>query len=248
MTPAACRRRRFRRLPVLDLLAVAASLATLAKPAALAAARLDYPVVFTQEAVEPGDGPTSRVVSLGPDGRLAVLTAGFAAAADPAVSHDGQRLLFAGRLHPADAWDIWEMAADGSAKRRVTQGLGDCREPAYLAPAAVDAPNFRGKVPWATFSSTAPAVLDERGLGPLTSLYAITLAPVPGRGTVVWRTTYNLGGDVAPTVLRDGRVLHSAWQRAGYALMTISWAGENLNPLYGSHDGGLSQVSACELP
>ncbi|MFH1567447.1 MAG: hypothetical protein ABIL09_05545, partial [Gemmatimonadota bacterium] len=46
----------------------------------------------------------------------------------------------------------------------------------------------------------------------------------------------------------DGRVLHSAWQRAGYALMTISWAGENLNPLYGSHDGGLSQVSACELP
>ena len=29
--------------------------------------------------------------------------------------------------------------------------------------------------------------------------------------------------------------------------MAISWAGENLNPLYGSHDGAVSQIAACEL-
>jgi hypothetical protein len=30
--------------------------------------------------------------------------------------------------------------------------------------------------------------------------------------------------------------------------MAISWAGENLNPFYGSHDGFISQTDACELP
>jgi len=207
----------------------------------------DYPIVFVQEALEAGATPASRIAVRSADGDVTVLTDGFAAASDPAVSHDGQRLLFAARLRPGDSWDIWEMAADGSAKRRVTQDMGDCREPAYLAPAAVDAPDFRDKVPWMTFTSTASEVLDERGLGPLTSLYAMSLSPVPGRGTVIWRTTYDLGGGLAPTVLRDGRVLFSAWQRAGYALMTISWAGENLNPFFGSHDGPRSQVSACEL-
>jgi len=214
----------------------------------LAARGLDYPIVFAQEAASPGTPATSRIALRATDGSVTILTQGFAAAADPAVSHDGERLLFAARLRPQDPWDIWEMAADGSGKRRLTHDLGDCREPAYLAPAAVDAPDFRDRMPWMTFTSTAPGVLDEVGMGPLTSLYAMSLAPVPGRGTVTWRTTYNLGGDSCPTVLRDGRVLFSARQRAGHALMTISWAGENLNPLYGSHDGPLSQLSACELP
>ena len=208
----------------------------------------DFPIVFTQEALEAGAAASSRLAVRSPGGRISVLTDGFAAAADPSVSHDGQRILFAARLGPGDRWDIWEMAADGSGKRRVTRDLGDCREPVYLAPAAVDAPDFRDKVPWMAFTSTATQVLDERGLGPLRSLYAMTLQPVPGRGTVTWRTTYGLGGDSHPTVLRDGRVLFSSWQRAGHALMTMSWAGENLNPLYGSHDSPLSQISACELP
>jgi len=223
-------------------------LAALCAAGPLAARGPDYAIVFAQEAVAADAIPASRLAVRSASGRLAVLTEGFAAAADPAVSHDGQRLLFAGRLRPDDPWDIWEMATDGSGKRRVTSDLGDCREPAYLAPAAVDAPDFRDKVAWMTFTSTATQVLDERGLGPLRSLYAMTLDPVPGRGTVTWRTTYNLGGDVGPTVLRDGRILFSAWQRAGYALMTMSWAGENLNPLYGSHDSPWSQISACELP
>jgi len=225
-----------------------ASLACLLLASPMLARGPEFPVVFVQEALQAGSLPAARLVRLDPDGRATVLTDGFAAAADPAVSHDGQRLLFAARLRPDDDWSIWEMAADGSDKRRLTRDMGDCREPAYLAHGAVDAPNFRDKVPWMTFTSTAPAALDERGAGPLTSLYAMTLDPVPGRGTVTWRTTYNLGGDLAPTVLRDGRVLFSAWQRAGYALMTISWAGENLNPFYGSHDGPRSQLSACELP
>ena len=208
---------------------------------------LDYSLVFVQEPCAQGE-TVSRIATLQPDGNVTILTRGFAAAADPCVSFDGRRLLFAGKLRQKDPWNIWQMDADGSRKQQLTADLGDCREPIYLARAAVDAPNFRDQVRWITFTSTAPAVLNERGDGPLTALYAMSLKPVPGRGTVLWRTTYNLGGDVAPTVLADGRVLFSAWQREGRALMTISWAGENLNPFYGSHDNRISQLSACELP
>ena len=216
-------------------------------PATGGARGLDHPLVFAQEPVDQGECG-SRIASLQADGRLAVLTEGFCAAADPCVSFDGQRLLYAGKRRAGDRWEIWEMGVDGSRKLQVTADQGDCREPIYLAKAAVDAPNFRDKVRWIAFTSTAPAVLNGRGNGPLTSLYAMSLTPVPGRGTVLWRTTYNLGGDAAPTILADGRVLFSAWQRTGRALMTISWAGENLNPLYGSHDGAVSQLEACELP
>ncbi len=218
-----------------------------ALPASTGARGLDVPLVFAQEALEQ-DECGGRIAAMQADGRVTVLTEGFCAAADPCVSFDGRRLLFAAKLRPGESWEIWEMGTDGSHKRRLTSDQGHCREPIYLARAAVDAPNFRDQVRWISFTSTAPGVFDDRGRGALTSLYAMSLTPVPGRDTVLWRTTYNLGGDVAPAVLADGRVLFSAWQRDGWALMTISWSGENLNPLYGSHDGPLSQLEACELP
>lgn len=211
-----------------------------------AAEKQEPGLVFVQEAATAGQ-VESRVAMRRPDGIVEVLTEGFTAAADPCVSFDGQRVLFAGRLDHRSRWEIWEMAADGSGKVRVASGPGDCREPVYLAMAAVDAPDFREKVRWIAYSGSVPGAVDELGREPLTALYATNLTTLPGRETVLWRTTYNLGGDLAPAVLADGRVLHSAWQRQGYALMTISWAGEDLNPFYGSEDGSTSQLSACEL-
>ena len=202
-------------------------------------------LVFTQEST--GANASSRIAALRPDGSVVVLTEGFANAADPCVSFDGQQVLFAGRLAGDKHWSIWQMDADGSRQVRVASGPGDCREPAYLAMAAVDAPSFRDKVRWITYSSTVPGAVDEWGRGPLTSLYATNVTALGARDAVLWRTTYNLGGDLAPMVLSDGRVLHSAWQRQGYALMTISWAGEDLNPFFGSEDSTVSQLSACEL-
>jgi hypothetical protein len=208
---------------------------------------LEAPIVFVQEAPKTADSTGSRLVVMQRDGNIRVLTEGFASAADPCVSFDARRILFAAKLRPTDPWNVWEMDADGSHKIQVTQDLGDCREPVYLPPAAVDSPDFRDKVRWATFTSTAPGWLDDTGNGVLASLYALSLEAVPGRGKVLWRTTYGLGGDAAPTLLSDGRVLFSSRQRGGWALMTISWSGENLNPFYGSHDGTVSQLDACEI-
>lgn len=208
------------------------------------ATALDVPLVFTQEPVDGGAG--SRVVLLQQNGEVRVLTAGFAAAGDPCVSFSGEQVLFAARLRDGDPWNIWIMDADGSRQRQLTREMGDCREPVFLVRAAVDAPNFADRVRWFAFTSTAPGVLDERGRGDLTALYAMNLQPLQGRGTVVWRITHGLGGDIAPMILEDGRVLYSSWQREGYALMAVTWAGECPNPFCGTHDGRWSQLSACE--
>ncbi len=60
------------------------------------------------------------------------LTPGFAASADAALSFDGRRVLFAGRQHPTDAWQIWEMPLSGGAPRKVVATKEDAVTPFYL--------------------------------------------------------------------------------------------------------------------
>ncbi len=189
-----------------------------------------------------------RIVSLTPDGKLSVLTPEFASACDPSVSFDGKRILFAGKRTVEDRWNIYEMNADGSGKIQITKDMGDCLEPIYLPMASVNPPNFDDRVRWITFTSTAASVLDEQGEGLAPSLYVMSLSPVKGRGRVLWRTTYNLGGDFSPTVMRDGRVLFSSCQRGNFALMTITWAGDNINPFYGTDEGPTIKTMASEMP
>lgn len=189
----------------------------------------------------------ARLVML-EDGETRVLTEEFESACDPDLSFDGTRVLFSGKRGAADRWNIWEMGLDGGRPRQVTNNLGDCGEPAYLAMASVTPPTFEEKVRWIVFTSTEPGALNGEGTGPLTSLYVTNTSPIKDRGTVVWRTTYGLGGDVSPTVLSDGRVLFSSWQRDAFGLMTITWDGDNLNPFYGNHEGPVMKTMACEMP
>jgi len=59
----------------------------------------------------------------------------FEASADPAVSFDGKKVLFAGKQKTGDHWQIWEGALDttpGGAPRRVTSCTDDCVRPFYL--------------------------------------------------------------------------------------------------------------------
>lgn len=234
---------------------------------------VDVPLVFTQGPTRggfeivasedqggfrvpiiPGDG--CRIVLLGTDGKTRVLTGEFAAACDPCVSFDATRLLFAGKESEDDNWNIWEMGVDGSGARQITRELGDCREPAYLAPSSITAPEFADKVQWIVFTSTAAGTYDESGSEIATALYVQNLEPIEGRGTVTWRTTFNLSHDFSPTVLSDGRVLFSSWQQQGnrhppygmVALLTTNWAGTGLNVFHGNHDGALVKTAACEMP
>jgi hypothetical protein len=75
----------------------------------------------------------SRIVYLANESPSpANLTPEFFAAADPQISFDGTQVLFAGRKESGTPWQIWEMNADGSAKRQLTRGASDCLRPAYL--------------------------------------------------------------------------------------------------------------------
>jgi len=113
------------------------SLAGSALAAQKEAARPD--LIFVQAAVVQAGNPAerfpqgSRIARL--DRRSALptnLTAEFFAAADPQVSFDGSKILFAAKEKPASPWQVWEMNADGTAKRQVTHCPDDCLRPAYL--------------------------------------------------------------------------------------------------------------------
>ena len=77
----------------------------------------------------------SRLVRLQPSVSREVtnLTPNFFATADPRVSFDGAKILFAGLRRSDARWQIWEMQADGSHQSQITHCEADCLRPAYLA-------------------------------------------------------------------------------------------------------------------
>jgi hypothetical protein len=60
------------------------------------------------------------------------LVPGFAASADPAVSFDGKKIMFAGKQTAQDHWQIWEVVLAGGEPRRITSCAEDCVRPFYL--------------------------------------------------------------------------------------------------------------------
>ncbi len=206
-------------------------------------------------------GPTdriegSRLVRMAPGGKITVLTPDFAAAAHSSLSFDGKKVIFSGKRGKSGHWDIWEMDLDGGSKRQITQNMGDCCEPHYLPPSALNYPLYDEDVRWITFTSTAANTFEESGGHLATALYARSLDPVKGRGIVTWRTTFNLSSDFSTSVLNDGRILFTSHQMGDsdkfsggrYPLMAINWDGSGLNLFCGDEQGGKLKSMVCEMP
>jgi hypothetical protein len=116
------------------------------------------------------------------------LTSGFFAAADPRVSFDASRVLFAGRKTRNAQWQIWEMNVDGSGKRQLTHCPADCFQPAYLPGNQIVFTMVTAK---GAEQTSAVYVSQENGAG----AHPITFGP---------------GNFRVETVLRSGRILVSA--------------------------------------
>ena len=116
------------------------------------------------------------------------LVPAFAASADAAVSFDAQRVLFAGKAHPNDPWQIWEVETNGSDLRRITSGAEDCVRPFYL-------PEDR--------------VVYARKIG---GRFVVEAADLAGGKPLA--LTYGPANFLPTDVLRDGRILFEA----GYPL------------------------------
>jgi Hydrazine synthase alpha subunit middle domain len=126
-------------------------------------------------------GATIRVVSAG--GRRSLVN-GFAASADPDLSFDAARVLFAGKQKTGDPWRIWEVALERGTPRQISGGDGDCYRPLYLPGDQI------------VYTRRTPVGSQ------------IEIASIDG-GTPE-RLTFAPGHFLTADVLRDGRVLFEA--------------------------------------
>ncbi len=189
------------------------------------------------------------------DGALAVLTPEFASAAQPSLSFDARRIIFAGKSSPRDNWNIWEMDVDGKNKRRLTGDFGNCLEPAYLATSSITPPDFDDKVRWILFTSDQAGTYEENGDNLSRAIYAMNIEQIANRGTVIRRSTFNLSSDFSPTVISDGRVLFTSHQPGGaghpngrFPLLVTNWDGTGLNLFCDTREGPTLRSMACEMP
>jgi len=186
------------------------------------------------------------------------------------ISADGTKVLFAMR-GPFDpdldedeqpTWNIWEYELATDTLRRIIASdliaeAGHDVFPHYLPDGRI------------VFSSTrqrqAKAILLDEGKPQFDALDedrnepAFVLHVMDANGENLQQISFNQSHDLDPTVLDDGRILFSRWDRAGTVngihLYTMNPDGTGLELLYGaeSHatgtDGGLVQfVGAREMP
>ena len=169
-------------------------------------------------------GAVIRVVAAGGTRDLAP---GFFASADPEVSFDGQRVLFAGKPRREDPWQIWEAPGGGSSAptepRRIAAWPEDSIRPLYLPD---------GKIVYArkTAQGFQLEVLALAGGQPL-------------------RITYAPGNRLTCDVLHDGRVLyegpHPSADSAANDLYTVYPDGSGVEAYRCDH--GVSRHAARQL-
>ena len=131
----------------------------------------------------------------------------FAASADSALSFDGQRVLFAGKVKPQDPWQIWEITLTEGKPRRITSGPEDCVRPFYLPGYP---PDDRVVYARKTAGRFVIEVADLAGGKPLPLTYGpanFLPTDVLRDGRVLLETEYPLGAAAIPelyTVYSDG--------------------------------------------
>jgi hypothetical protein len=179
----------------------------------------------------------SQIVRLSPGGSERLLTEGFLAACDPAVSFDGLRILFAGRRSNTDRFQVWRMDADGGAVVQITDDPGDAFAPLWVG--SLFHLNDEAPTRRIAYLATGHGWIDPRNGEPVAALYTSDLD-----GGNPWRISYHPSSVLEPDVLANGRLLFSAWrgfpgENSGSrrALMAINNDGTDLMAFHDNHDG-----------
>ena len=132
----------------------------------------------------------------------------FASSADPSISFDGQRVVFAGKARMSDPWQIWELDLAGGAPRPITSFAEDCVRPFYLPDdRVVYARKISGKFVIESEELAGKKTLD------LTYISSNSLpSDVLRDGRILFESSYPLGADGNPeiyTVYSDGSGVES---------------------------------------
>lgn len=161
----------------------------------------------------------AAVTLVSPAGKRPIAPALFASA-DPAVSFDGARILFAGKAATTSPWQIWEAPAAGGSPRQVSHCQTDCTHPLYVPD---------GRIAYTRTSSAGSdiEIADANGGSP----QRLTFAP---------------GRHVTQDVLRDGRIL---FQSDG-ELFTVYPDGTGVESLrcdHGPRRSGARQIASGDV-
>lgn len=164
-----------------------------------AAAR--HSVVLTE--TPPGGQPRLVLVEAG--GAARVLTQGFFAAADPDVSWDAKRILFAGKKTSGEPWQIFEMTLATGAARQLTRMSTDCRQPVYQS--RIFSLDISDPWPQAAFVSGG-------------AIYTVKFD-----GTLRQRITFTPWEESSPAMLPDGMMVFASKQGPRAQLMAVNLDG-----------------------
>ena len=152
--------------------------------------------------------PSGAVIFVSTESGQRPLVPDFTASADPSVSFDGEKVLFAGRARASDPWQIWELDLAGGAPRRITSFPEDCIRPFYLPDdRVVYARKTAGRFVIEAKELTSNKTLD------LTHTNSNSLpTDVLRDGRILFESTYPLGLEGIPeiyTVYSDGSGVES---------------------------------------
>jgi len=178
----------------------------------------------------------SEIVRLSSDGTEKVLTPGFIAACDPAVSFDGRQILFAG-FRSGDRSHIWRMDADGANPVQLTSGTGVFTSPLWIGSLFhLDDETPTERI---AYLSSETGWLDEMATAPVVALVTADLD-----GGHPLRISFHPASDLGPDVLANGRLVFPGWGFAGrgpsgtrLSLMAVNNDGTDLMAFYDNHDG-----------
>jgi hypothetical protein len=166
-------------------------------------------------------------------GRVQVLSEGLAAAGDPVISYDGQRVFFVGKTSAAGEWQIYREDLAGERPQMLTSMSSGAMSPTLL-------PN--GSL---VFASPVPKIGGPNYSQPPSALY------VQSPGGQPRQLTFSSRSIAEPTMLADGRILFVTTQPpessnsvSGPALFTINNDGTEITAFAGPED----PASAIQRP
>ena len=152
--------------------------------------------------------PSGAQIFMGSDHARRPLVSDLAASADPSISFDGQKVLFAGKAHANDPWQIWEVDAAGGKPRAITSFAEDCVRPFYLPD---DRVVYARKI-----GGRFVIEIEELASNKTLALSYVSSNSMPTDvlrdGRVLFESSYPLGNDGSPelyTVYSDGSGVES---------------------------------------
>lgn len=165
-----------------------------------------------------------KLSPISPSGRVTPITNFVGASiSDPEVSFDGRKILFSMRPSGSPWRNIYEIDADGTGLRQVTNGGGHDFDPVYLPDGRI------------LFTSSRAGEMDEYNHSPAEHIYRCN-----ADGTGVERLSFNQSDDFDPFLMPNGQIVYTRWEHFGqfnrFPLFVMNPDGTGIFHKFGPHE------------